>query len=109
MDILFLSTFLKLTKADQERVLVPCDEPGYFKIKQLGKYPFVTQNGIRFLNADSLREFEPVWFAKELQLPLMLIESFDSEYARAAKGKVSSSLDWRTSHPEFFAMNTDLL
>ena len=109
VDILFLSTFPKLTKADQERVLVPCDEPGYFKIKQLGKYPFVTQNGIRFLNADSLREFEPVWFAKELQLPLMLIESFDSEYARAAKGKVSSSLDWRTSHPELFAMNTDLL
>ena len=103
-DILFLSAFPQMTKEDQKQALVPCDEPGFFKIKQLNarQYPFVKRNGIKFLNANSLREFEPVWFAKELQLPLLVVESLDSEYEGAARDKVASSLDWRTSYTNFY-------
>ena len=110
-DILFLSSFPKLTKEDQEKVLVPCDEPGFFNIKQLDakQYPFVKRNGIQFLNANSLRNFESVWFPKDLQLALILIESFDHEYERAGRDKVASSLDWRTSLPLVNSMSTNLL
>jgi len=110
-DILFISSFPKLTKEDQEKILVPCDEPGFFSIKQLEarQYPFVKRNGIRLLNANSLRDFESVWFAKDLQLALILIESFDHEYERAGRDKVASSLDWRTSFPMVNSMSKNLL
>ena len=110
-DILFISSFPKLTKEDQEKILVPCDVPGVFNIKQLEarQYPFVKRNGIRFLNANSLRDFESVWFSPDLQLTLILIESFDHEYKRAGRDKVASSLDWRTSLPMVNSMSTNLL
>ena len=110
-DILFLSSFPKLSKEDQEKLLVPCDVPGVFNIKQLDarQFPFVKRNGIRFLNANSLRDFETVWFSPDLQLTLILIESFDHEYKRAGRDKVASSLDWRTSLPKVSPMYTNLL
>ena len=110
-DVMFLSVFPKMTKEDQERALVPCDEPGFFKIMQLNarKYPFVKRDGAKFLNANSLREFEPVWFSKEMQLPLLVVESFDHEFTRAKRSNVASSLDWRSTHEQFSSIDGDSL
>lgn len=98
-DILLLSSFPTLTKEDQERSLVPCEEPGFFKLKQVNarRYPFVKRNGTKYLNANSLREFESVWFADELQLLLLVVESLNHEYDKATRGKLASSLSWRSS------------
>ena len=110
-DIMLLSSFPKLTMEDQERVLVPCGEPGFFNIKQLDakQYPCVKRNGIRFLDANSLRNFESVWFAKDLQLALIVIKSFYHEHQRAGRDQVASSLDWRTSLPKVYSMSTNVL
>ena len=99
-DIMFLSSFPMISKENQELSIVPTHEPGFYKIKYLnpGKYPFVEQDGVKYLNANSLRAFEPIWFEEDIQLPLLVFESFYHEYERAETQNVASSLSWRSSN-----------
>ena len=98
-DILLLSSFPKMTKEFQQDALLPCEEPGFYRIKQLNMkvFPFVKREGAKYLNANSLRSFESIWFHKTLQLPLSVVESFDHEFERAARDKVASVLSWKSS------------
>ena len=96
-DIMFVSNFPTMNEETQNYSLVPLQEPGFYKLKHpdADKYPFLEQDGIKYINANSLRELEPIWFVEDIQLPFLIFEGFHHEYERAKMKNVASAWNWR--------------
>ena len=96
-DIMFVSNFPTMSEETQNSTLVPLQEPGFYMLKHpdADKYPFLEQDGIKYINANSLRELEPIWFVEDIQLPFLIFEGFHHEYERAETKNVASTWNWR--------------
>lgn len=96
-DIMFVSKFPTMSKEIQDISMVPLQEPGFYKLKHpnVGQYyPNIEHEGVKYLNANSLREFEPTWFVEDIQLPLLVFENFHHEYEKAERNNVASAFTW---------------